>query len=75
MLNNKFEFLEHFLSKFEHNFYRRGLQGTPLYKRNEEIMKEILSQQVTELIAKCRGNWKEHVGRMTSGRILRKILK
>jgi hypothetical protein len=44
------------------------------HKRNE-IMKELHTPQITNSIEKYRRNWKEHVGRMSSDRIPKKILK
>jgi hypothetical protein len=45
------------------------------HKRNEDILTELQISQITEFIYKYRKNWKEHVDRMSSDRILKMILK
>jgi hypothetical protein len=43
------------------------------HKRNEELMdimdKQLKATPIIDFVAQCRKNWKEHVHRMTPGRI------
>jgi hypothetical protein len=50
----------------------RYLRRTAGYARWDHKRKEDI---LTELIYQCRKNWKEHVDRMSSGRIPKTILK
>jgi hypothetical protein len=43
-------------------------------KRNE-VMRELQIPQITEFTEQYRRNWKEHVERMSSDGILKRILK
>jgi hypothetical protein len=45
------------------------------HKRNEDILTELQISQITEFIYQYRKNWKERVGRMSSDRIPKMILK
>jgi hypothetical protein len=45
------------------------------HRRNEEIMKELHTPQITEFIEKYRINWKDNAGNMSADGIPRKILK
>jgi hypothetical protein len=45
------------------------------HKRSEDILTELQISQITEFIYQYRKNWKEHIDRMSSGRIPKIILK
>jgi hypothetical protein len=45
------------------------------HKRNEDILTELQTSQIIELMYQYRKNWKEHVDRMISDRIPTIILK
>jgi hypothetical protein len=56
-------------------FIRTAAEYTPSdHKRNKEIMKELHTPH-TKFIEKYRRNWKEHVGKMNTDRIPKKIFK
>jgi hypothetical protein len=45
------------------------------HKINEDILTELQMSQITEFIYQYRTNWKEHVDRMISDGIPKRILK
>jgi hypothetical protein len=45
------------------------------HKRNKDILTELQISLITEFIYQYRKNWKEHVDRMSSDKILKMILK
>jgi hypothetical protein len=45
------------------------------HKRNEDILTELHTSQITQFMHQYRKNWKEHVDKMSSVRIPKMILK